>query len=1268
MQDNNGAAGGGTDASTTWQMLVDALNLATGSNYQWVDQEPNGAEGGEPGGNIRVGFLYNTDRVQLGDLDAGATLAERRQYTDRIGDGIRDAGDLIAFSDDMLGAEINATDWGGTRRSLLGEFNFNGNTIFVTANHWPSKGGSGEFWQLNQNLEAGQPINSGWTQRNAVAQDVYSMLNLIEGSAPDAGIVAGGDFNDFYFYRPLTTVTGYTMADGTARSGGARFENLTLTLPEAERYTYAFDGRNQAIDHIIANGLLGDVATYDVVHLNTGYNANGVNPALSDHDPGLSSFDYRDFAEVLNGTAGADSIDGFGGDDVVTGGLGNDAIDGGAGEDTAVYAGNLADYTVVGEFDSGGNLIGFQSVTDNVPGNGDEGTDTLESVEILQFADTTLTLSTVFSVELYDESDNLVGTFITIQEAIDAASADYRIEVGAGTYAENLVVDVEGLTINGAPGAVVQGSFLTDNGVAGPLNVWLKTAAAYDNTAGVGITIGADDVTVAGLTVTGFNQGVVLGDGSDGTTLDGVTLESNFTGIHKPGSAAVTGFEMRDGSISDGHLGMDIVRDSGSAGVFDGVTIDGTSFADLNRKGIYVEALSNATIANFSMTNVGEFGGITATGALGAGGNGINLNLKYDDYANIVIEDFTMTDVGSSDRDGAVADGHQNGGAIVVAARDDAPSYSGDPATLTNAVIRNGSIDGTSTGVQLGEPGKQNATPDLIVENVAITDAQHSLRHGEIGNQSGATMTVEGTSNNDSLIASGNSDGPIDIDGADGDDLLATGSAADSLDGGAGSDELRGLDGDDTLTGGLHHDVLKGGAGTDTAVFVDSFVTYTDIAGSWLISSSEGNDLLENVEAVVDGSGRRTLLVGSTGFATFQGALDEAANNNHVRLASGSYSGTVNYTASGLIVIGQTGSQQNLTYNNILSGVGITVIAANLADTITTDDGDDRVFGNGGVDVISTGAGNDLLNGGDGGDTLTGGSGQDSLTGGAGSDSMAGGADNDIFHVTEVGDVVTEAAGGGSDTVYSGVDYSLNDGSEVETLAALSFTDITGLKLTGNNLNNYMIGNDGPNQLNGKGGADMMTGRAGHDKYFVDNVGDKAFETAGGGTDIVYTSVSFTLANNQEIESLSTITWELTDAIDLTGNGLANQLFGNAGTNRLDGKGGNDVMHGKGGQDVFAFTTALGAGNVDDVFGFASGDDEIQLDNAIFTQLLLDGALDPNAFVIGPAATTDAHRIVYNGMNGELYYDSDGVGGQAAMLFAVLKTAPALDSTDFLVI
>ena len=507
----------------------------------------------------------------------------------------------------------------------------------------------------------------------------------------------------------------------------------------------------------------------------------------------------------------------------------------------------------------------------------------------------------------------------------------------------------------------------------------------------------------------------------------------------------------------------------------------------------------------------------------------------------------------------------------------------------------------------------------------------------------------------------------LGYEGRGGNDHAFGGTEADYLSGDEGQDQLFGADGDDTLDGGADNDLLDGEAGIDIADFADNFVTYTDTVAGWLITSSEGNDFLENVEIVCDGADRHTLLVRATGFDTLQDALDEAGTGFHARLAAGSYSGTVNYAASGLVVIGQPGAQQNLTYNNTISGIGITVIAANLADTIATGDGNDVVFGNGGIDTISTGVGNDILNGGDGADTLTGGAGNDSLTGGAGNDAMAGGADNDTYQVSEAGDVATEAVGGGTDIVYSSVSYSLNDGSEVESLGALSFTGTTALNFAGNSLANTLLGNDGNNQLNGKGGADVMTGRLGNDTYLVNNAGDKAFEAAGGGTDVVYSSVSYTLANDQELENLSTITWELTDTINLTGNSLNNQVIGNAGTNALDGKGGNDALHGKGGQDVFSFTTALGAGNVDDIYGFTSGDDEIQLDNAVFATLA-DGALNANAFVVGTAAVDADDRIIYNGATGQLYYDADGVGGSAAILFAIVKTAPALDSTDFLVI
>ncbi|ESQ77694.1 Calx-beta domain-containing protein [Asticcacaulis sp. AC402] len=340
VQDNNGATNDGTvDASTTWTRLVEALNLATGKTYQWVDELPsNGAEGGQPGGNIRVGFLYDTGRVQLGNLAADATITERRAYTDRIGDGVRTSGDLIAYTDADVAGEINSADWTTTRKSLMAEFTFNGNTVYVTANHFPSKGGSDNFWELDQNNSNGNPTNSDWAQRNEVAEDVWSVLDYIADHNADARLIEGGDFNDFYFYRPMEVATGSVDADGVARAGSeTRLVNLTVSeLAPGERYTYAFDGRSQAIDHILSDEELAAVADYDIVHLNTGYNGRtgATNPAISDHDPTLARFDFRNFGEVLTGTTGADLLEGFGGADYLLGGTGNDTLNGGLGNDT----------------------------------------------------------------------------------------------------------------------------------------------------------------------------------------------------------------------------------------------------------------------------------------------------------------------------------------------------------------------------------------------------------------------------------------------------------------------------------------------------------------------------------------------------------------------------------------------------------------------------------------------------------------------------------------------------------------------------------------------------------------------------------------------------------------------------------------------------------------------------------------------------------------------------------------------------------------------
>ena len=64
IQDNNGVTDNGTvDASTTWGLLISAIQAEGGPAYDYRQIDPvNDADGGAPGGNIRQGFLFRTDR------------------------------------------------------------------------------------------------------------------------------------------------------------------------------------------------------------------------------------------------------------------------------------------------------------------------------------------------------------------------------------------------------------------------------------------------------------------------------------------------------------------------------------------------------------------------------------------------------------------------------------------------------------------------------------------------------------------------------------------------------------------------------------------------------------------------------------------------------------------------------------------------------------------------------------------------------------------------------------------------------------------------------------------------------------------------------------------------------------------------------------------------------------------------------------------------------------------------------------------------------
>jgi Ca2+-binding RTX toxin-like protein len=305
--------------------------------------------------------------------------------------------------------------------------------------------------------------------------------------------------------------------------------------------------------------------------------------------------------------------------------------------------------------------------------------------------------------------------------------------------------------------------------------------------------------------------------------------------------------------------------------------------------------------------------------------------------------------------------------------------------------------------------------------------------------------------------------------------------------------------------------------------------------------------------------------------------------------------------------------------------------------------------------------GNELSN------VIYGNNGANVLDGAAGAgDTLYGLGGNDAFIVHNPGDAVVEFAGQGYDTVYATSDYALTAGSEIEVITVYDRDTTNALRLTGNEFGNTIYGNAGANVLDGGGGSDTLYGMGGNDSYIVDNL-DSVIESAGGGFDTVYAFGSFTLTAGSEIETLTVYDRATTNALNLVGNEFANTIYGNAGANVIDGKAGADTIYLMGGTDTVLFSTSLGGGNVDAVIGFTSGDDRIQLVSATFAGLPT-GALASGAFFAGTAAHDADDRIIYDQATGQLYFDADGNGSGAAVLFATFSPGTNLSAGDFQII
>jgi predicted extracellular nuclease len=262
VQDDSGAVNDGTvDAAGTYAALIDAIPAMGGAAYDFRDIAPHdGEDGGEPGANIRVGFLFRPDRVAFVDRGrATATTSARIVETTH--------GAVLSHSPGRIDPLHDA--WRLSRKPLAAEFEFAGRTVFVIACHFMSRSGSTPLFGAKQ-----PPTIRGESQRVQQAQVIASFVGRLLAVDPSASIIVLGDLNDFQFSEAVTTL-------------GTNLTNFTDQLPPSERYTYNFEGNSQALDHILASPALARGAHYDVVHVSSEFG-----DAPSDHDPVLAQLSF----------------------------------------------------------------------------------------------------------------------------------------------------------------------------------------------------------------------------------------------------------------------------------------------------------------------------------------------------------------------------------------------------------------------------------------------------------------------------------------------------------------------------------------------------------------------------------------------------------------------------------------------------------------------------------------------------------------------------------------------------------------------------------------------------------------------------------------------------------------------------------------------------------------------------------------------------------------------------------------------------------------
>ncbi|MEG4993174.1 CARDB domain-containing protein [Microcoleus sp. B4-D1] len=809
IQDNNGATNDGVVAAdTTYNTLISAIQAAGGPTYEFRQINPvNNQDGGEPGGNIRVGFLFNPSRVTFVDRPGGTSTTATTVNTVSGAPALSASPGRI----DPTNAAFNSS-----RKPLVGEFLFNGQSVFVIVNHFNSKGGDQPLYGPTQ-----PPVLTSETQRLQQAQIVNNFVDSILAVDANANVIVAGDLNDFQFSEPLNVVRGIPGGSGTAV-----LQNLIETLPENERYTYNFQGNAQVLDHILAsNNLATNLAGFDVVHINSEFADQD-----SDHDPSVARFNIPLPTVTITATDAAAAESG-------NPGIFRIARSGSTSLPLTV------NYTTA----SGTGFATSDDFTPNLTGSiiipaGQSFAD----VTITPVDDTIVESSEAVKLTLVAAAGYNLGTAGTETASVAIADNDVfapgTFNFSSGTYSVNENGATQTITVNRTGGSNVSASvsYSTSDGSATAGSDYTATSGTFNFLSGE--TTKTFSILITDDTLLEGNETLNL---SLSNPTNGASLGTQNTASLTIVDTTPTGTPTPDPSPSPTPTGTPTPDPSPSPTPTGTPTPTPTGTPTPTPTGTPTPTPTGTPTPTPTGTPTPTPTGTPTPDPNCIGDRIERPNLDRPNPVDNII--------------------NGNSGILIGTPRND--GYFGNSPNIFNAKAGNDNlIGGNSPDIFNGNEGNDfingNRGNDILLggkgNDIIIGGEDEDLIFGDKGNDS-----INGKEGNDFIY--GNA-GVNFIDGGKGNDILIGGKDSDAIVGSQGSDSIFGQFGDDTLCGDAgndllcgneNNDLIDGGAGNDTIYGGENSDTLLGCTGSDLLFGDLGDDSL------IGGLGNDTFAIGN---------------------------------------------------------------------------------------------------------------------------------------------------------------------------------------------------------------------------------------------------------------------------------------------------------------------------------------------------------------------------------------------------------------------